>query len=104
MPFQDLDAAWKADRFESLRERLRRIREDARDGGTGLPDFDAELRQPPQTAFELVAAGWRNMAGSSTASRRDQPKMPASSGNMPSNTISSRPGRKDAGQAEVLRE
>ena len=33
MPFRDLDAAWEADRFESLRERLRRIREDARDGG-----------------------------------------------------------------------
>ena len=33
MPFRDLDAAWNADRFESLRERLRRMREDARDGG-----------------------------------------------------------------------
>ena len=33
MPFPDLDAAWKADRFESLHERLHRIREDARDGG-----------------------------------------------------------------------
>ncbi len=33
MPFPDLDAAWRADRFESLRERLRRMREDARDGG-----------------------------------------------------------------------
>ena len=33
MPFPDLDAAWKADRFESLRERLRRVREDARDDG-----------------------------------------------------------------------
>ena len=33
MPFRDLDEAWEADRFESLRERLRRMREDARDGG-----------------------------------------------------------------------
>ena len=33
MPFRDLDAAWNADRFESLRERLRRMRVDARDGG-----------------------------------------------------------------------
>ena len=33
IPFQDLDAAWEADRLESLRERLRRMREDARDGG-----------------------------------------------------------------------
>ena len=32
MPFQNLDEAWEADRFESLSERLRRIREDARDG------------------------------------------------------------------------
>ena len=33
MPFQDLNAAWEADGFESLRERLRQMREDARDGG-----------------------------------------------------------------------
>ena len=33
MPFRDLDAAWEADGFESLRERLRRMREDARGGG-----------------------------------------------------------------------
>ena len=33
MPFRDLDAAWKADRFVSLSERLRRMRIDARDGG-----------------------------------------------------------------------
>ena len=32
LPFQDLDAAWKSDRFGSLHERLRRIREDAGDG------------------------------------------------------------------------
>ena len=33
MPFQDLGEAWEADRFESLNRRLRRMREDARDGG-----------------------------------------------------------------------
>ena len=33
MPFRDLDAAWQADRFESLHDRLRQIQEDARDGG-----------------------------------------------------------------------
>ena len=33
MPVRDLDAAWKADRFESLRERLGRMWEDARGGG-----------------------------------------------------------------------
>ncbi len=33
MPFRDLDSAWKADEFESLRDRLRRMREDAKEGG-----------------------------------------------------------------------
>ena len=33
VPFRDLDEAWKADRFESLSERPRRMREDARNGG-----------------------------------------------------------------------
>ena len=49
MPFADLDAAWKSDRFESLRERLRRIREDARDGGQDyrvlMPDSDKPLNR-----------------------------------------------------------
>lgn len=33
MPHRDLDEAWEADRFEALRERLRKMREDARAGG-----------------------------------------------------------------------
>lgn len=33
MPFPDLDAAWKEDRFESLIERLQRMLEDAGHGG-----------------------------------------------------------------------
>ena len=33
MPFPDLDTAWKEDRFESLIERLQRMREDAGHGG-----------------------------------------------------------------------
>ncbi|MDW3098852.1 MAG: AAA family ATPase [Alphaproteobacteria bacterium] len=33
MPYQDLDEAWEADRFEMLRARLGEIRLDARDGG-----------------------------------------------------------------------
>ena len=44
MPFRDLAQAWEADRFESLRERLRSMREDARDGGqdyrTLMPDSE----------------------------------------------------------------
>ena len=33
MSFRDLDTAWREDRFESLRERLRQMRDDARNGG-----------------------------------------------------------------------
>ena len=33
MPYQDLNEAWEADRFETLQDRLRKMREDARDGG-----------------------------------------------------------------------
>ena len=44
LPFRDLDEAWEADRFESLNQRLRRMREDARDGGQDyrilMPDSD----------------------------------------------------------------
>ncbi|WP_111432101.1 AAA family ATPase [Rhodobacteraceae bacterium DSL-40] len=44
MPHRDLDEAWEADRFEALRERLRKIREDARTGGQDyrilMPDSD----------------------------------------------------------------
>lgn len=44
MPHGDLDEAWEADRFEALRERLRKIREDARTGGQDyrilMPDSD----------------------------------------------------------------
>ena len=47
MPFRDLGAAWEADRFESLRERLRRMREDARSGGQDyrilMPDSENPL-------------------------------------------------------------
>lgn len=44
MPYRDLEEAWEADRFETLRERLRKMREDARDGGEDyrilMPDSD----------------------------------------------------------------
>lgn len=44
MPHRDLDEAWEADRFGALRERLRKIREDARTGGQDyrilMPDSD----------------------------------------------------------------
>lgn len=44
MPYRDLEEAWEADRFETLRERLRKMREDARNGGEDyrilMPDSD----------------------------------------------------------------
>jgi len=44
IPYRDLEEAWEADRFETLRERLRKMREDARDGGEDyrilMPDSD----------------------------------------------------------------
>lgn len=44
MSYRDLDEAWEADRFETLRERLRTMREDARAGGQDyrilMPDSD----------------------------------------------------------------
>lgn len=44
LPYQDLDDAWEADRFDALRERLRKMREDARSGGQDyrilMPDSD----------------------------------------------------------------
>ena len=33
MPFRDLNEAWETDGFASLRERLRRMRKDAKEGG-----------------------------------------------------------------------
>ena len=56
MPFQDLDAAWETDRFESLSERLRGMRKDARNGGQDyrilMPDSEN-----PAIDFRAGAAG-----------------------------------------------
>ena len=46
MPFQDLNQAWEADCFKSLRERLRRMREDARDGGKDYRILMPESEKP----------------------------------------------------------
>ncbi|WP_281972367.1 AAA family ATPase [Ruegeria faecimaris] len=44
MPYKNLNEAWEADRFEALRDRIRKIRENARDGGQDyrilMPDSD----------------------------------------------------------------
>ena len=95
MPFRDLEEAWEPDRFEALRERLRRMREDARDGGQDyrilMPDSERPHNRLSNWGSWLGQYG-RFLAGD----LRDQPKMPIESGNMSSNTISSPPRRKGA--------
>ena len=58
MPFPDLGAAWKADRFESLRERLRRMREDAGDGGQ-----DYRILMPDSKNPRNRLSNWRSWLG-----------------------------------------
>ena len=58
MPFPDLDAAWKADRFDSLRERLRRMWEDARDGGQ-----DYRILMPDAENPHNRLSNWRSWLG-----------------------------------------
>ena len=49
MPFRSLKEAWKADRFRSLRDRLRELREDAKDGGKEyrilMPDSEKPVKR-----------------------------------------------------------
>ena len=58
MPFPDLHAAWKADHFESLRERLRGMREDARDGGQ-----DYRILMPDSKNPHNRLSNWRSWLG-----------------------------------------
>lgn len=58
MPYQDLDEAWEADRFETLRERLREIREDARDGGQ-----DYRILMPDSENPHNRLSNWRSWLG-----------------------------------------
>ena len=58
MPFRDLDEAWEADRFESLRERLRRMRKDARDGGQ-----DYRILMPGSDNPHKRLSSWRSWLG-----------------------------------------
>ena len=58
MPFRDLDAAWEADRFESLRERLGRMREDARGGGQ-----DYRILMPDSENPHNRLSNWRSWLG-----------------------------------------
>ena len=74
MPFRDLDEAWKADRFESLSERLRRMREDARAGGQDyrilMPDSENPLNRLSNWRSWLGQYG-RFLAGEPPGSARD---------------------------------
>ena len=58
MPLRDVDGAWEADRFESLRERLRRMREDARNGGQ-----DYRILMPDSENPHKRLSSWRSWLG-----------------------------------------
>ena len=74
MPFRDLDAAWEADRFVSLRERLRRMREDARDEGQDyrilMPDSENPQNRLSNWSSWLGQYG-RFLAGEPPGSAKD---------------------------------
>ena len=74
MPFQNLDAAWEADRFESLRERLRQMREDAHDGGQDyrilMPDSERPHNRLSNFCSWLGQYG-RFLAGEPPGSAKD---------------------------------
>ena len=74
MPFRDLDEAWEADRFESLDERLRRMRRDARDGGQGyrilMPDSERPHNRLSNWGSWLGQYG-RFLAGEPPGSAKD---------------------------------
>jgi len=58
MPYRDLDEAWEAGRFESLSERLRRMRVDARDGGQ---DYRILMQDSEKPRKRL--SSWRRWLG-----------------------------------------
>ena len=74
MPFRDLDAAWEADQFASLSERLRRMRVDARDGGQDyrilMPDSENPLNRLSNWRSWLGQYG-RFLAGEPPGSAKD---------------------------------
>ena len=74
MPFRDLDAAWEADRFESLNERLRRMRGDARNGGQDyrvlMPESENPLKRLSSWRSWLGQYG-RFLAGEPPGSAKD---------------------------------
>ena len=101
MPFRDLDAAWEADCFESLRERLRRIREDARDGGQ-----DYRILMPDSERPHNRLSNWGSWLAQYGRFLDDEPPGPAKDADrirqyVLEHTIE--PAREEErGQAEVL--
>lgn len=57
-PHADLDAAWAADRFDQLRQRLTEIRDDCRAGGS-----DFRILMPDSQNPENRLASWRSWLG-----------------------------------------
>ncbi len=57
-PHADLDAAWVADRFEQLRQRIKDIQQDFRAGGT-----DYRILMPQSEKPEHRLASWRSWLG-----------------------------------------
>ena len=73
MPFQNLDEAWKADRFASLRERLRQMRQDAREGGQ-----DYRILMPESDNPNNRLSNWHSWLGQYGRFLDGEPPGPAS--------------------------
>ncbi len=58
VPYRNLDEAWEADRFETLRERLRKMREDARAGGQ-----DYRILMPDSENLHNRLSNWASWLG-----------------------------------------
>ena len=74
MPYQDLNEAWRADKFQSLRERLRSMREDAKSGGQDyrllMPSSENPHKRLPGWSSWLVQFG-RFLDGEPPAAVKD---------------------------------
>ncbi|MDQ2067960.1 AAA family ATPase [Xinfangfangia sp. CPCC 101601] len=74
MPYQDLDAAWQADRFASLRDRLKAMRQNARQGGQDyrilMPESTKPLNRLSNWGSWLAQYG-RFLAGEPPVSGKD---------------------------------
>ena len=73
-PYRDLKAVWEADRFESLRKRLRRMLEDARNGGQDyrilMPESENPINRLSNLSTWLKQYGWF-LAGESPGPTND---------------------------------